>query len=84
VAEPTQENELQIQKNIELAHCCNLPNVFTDYKGIIKSLNPVVNAPNRVKVSIKILQNLKRGGQSRKIFLTNVQRQGRRKLHPLQ
>jgi hypothetical protein len=42
----TKETELQIQKILELQHIVsNLSNVFTDYKGVIKSLNPVVNAP---------------------------------------
>jgi hypothetical protein len=38
--------------------------VFTDYKGVTKSLNPTVNAPCRVEVPIKITQLLKRGRAS--------------------
>jgi hypothetical protein len=31
----------------------NLPDAFTDYKGVTKSSNPVVNAPERVEVPKK-------------------------------
>jgi hypothetical protein len=31
-----------------------LPDAFTDYKGITKSWNPMVNAPERVEVPKKI------------------------------
>jgi hypothetical protein len=47
----TQESELQVQKIIELQHFANnLPDAFTDYNGVTKSLNPAVNAPSRVEV----------------------------------
>jgi hypothetical protein len=39
----TQESKLQVQKIIELQHFANnLPDAFTDYNGVTKSLNPVV------------------------------------------
>jgi hypothetical protein len=34
----------------------NLPDAFIDYNGVIKSWNPMVNAPERVEVSKKITQ----------------------------
>jgi hypothetical protein len=61
----TQESELQVQKIIELQHFANnFPDAFTDYNGITKSLNPVVNAPSRVDVPRKTIQltsQLRRG-----------------------
>jgi hypothetical protein len=40
----TKETKLQVQKIIELQQIAsNLPDVFTDYKGVTKSLNSVVN-----------------------------------------
>jgi hypothetical protein len=42
-----------------------LPDVFTDYKGVTKSRNLMVNAPKRVEVTNKTTQALfvvKRGG----------------------
>jgi hypothetical protein len=51
----TKETKLQVQKIIELQQIAsNLIDAFTDYKGVTKSLNPVVNVPCRVEVSIKI------------------------------
>jgi hypothetical protein len=53
----TQETELQVQKIIELQHFANnLPDAFTDYNGVTKSLNPAVNAPSRVEVPRKTIQ----------------------------
>jgi hypothetical protein len=34
----------------------NLPDAFTDYNGVTKSLNPTVNAPSRVEVPRKTIQ----------------------------
>jgi hypothetical protein len=34
----------------------NLPEVFTDYKGVTKSSYPAHNAPERVEVPIKTIQ----------------------------
>jgi hypothetical protein len=34
----------------------NLPDAFTDYKGVTKSYNHAVNAPERVEVSKKTTQ----------------------------
>jgi hypothetical protein len=42
----TKETELQVQKIIELQQIAsNLPDAFTDYKCVTKSLNPAVNVP---------------------------------------
>jgi hypothetical protein len=42
----TQEIELQVQKIIILHNATNnLPDAFTDYNGIMKSWNSMVNAP---------------------------------------
>jgi hypothetical protein len=38
-----------------------LPDAFTDYKGVPKYLNPIVNVPCRVEVPIKTTPPLKRG-----------------------
>jgi len=37
-------------------HANNLPDSFTDLKGVTKSFNPVRNAPERVEVPIKTTQ----------------------------
>jgi hypothetical protein len=61
----TRETDLQVQKIIELHQIASkLSDVFTDYKGVMKSLNPAVNAPCRVEVPIKITQPPKRGRAS--------------------
>ena len=53
----TQETELQVRKIINLQHLANnLPDSFTDLKGVTKSLNPARNAPERVEVPIKTTQ----------------------------
>jgi hypothetical protein len=53
----TKETELQVQKIIDLQHIANnLPDAFTDYKGVTKSWNPAVNAPERVEVPNKTIQ----------------------------
>jgi hypothetical protein len=50
----TQETELQVQKIINLQNVANnLSDAFTDYNGVIKSWNPVVNAPEQVEVPKK-------------------------------
>jgi hypothetical protein len=42
----TKDIELQVQKILELQQIAsNLPDMFTDYKGVTRSLNPTVNAP---------------------------------------
>ena len=52
----TQETELQVEKIIDLQYIANnLPNAFTDYKDVTKSLIPARNAPERVEVSNKII-----------------------------
>jgi hypothetical protein len=53
----TSETELQVQKIINLQHIANnTPNVFTDYKGVTKSYNPVRNMLERVEVPNKTTQ----------------------------
>ena len=47
----TKENELQVQKIIGLQNIANnLPDAFTNYKGVIKSFIPARNEPERVEV----------------------------------
>ena len=54
----TKENELQVQKIIGLQNIANnLPDAFTNYKGVIKSFIPARNAPERVEVPNKTTQN---------------------------
>jgi hypothetical protein len=45
--------------------------VFTDYKGVAKSLNPAVNAPCRVEVPIKPTPPLKSGRASQQKDASN-------------
>jgi hypothetical protein len=53
----TKKTELQVQKIINLKNVANnLPHVFTDYKCVTKSWNPVVNATERVEVPKKTTQ----------------------------
>jgi hypothetical protein len=53
----TQETGLQIRKIINLQHIANnLPDSFTDYKGVTKSYNPAINASERVEVPTKTTQ----------------------------
>jgi hypothetical protein len=53
----TQETELQVRKIINLQHIANnLLGSFTDYKGVTKSYNPTINAPDRVDVPTKTTQ----------------------------
>jgi hypothetical protein len=48
---------LQVQKILNLQNVVNnLPDTFTDYNGVTKSLNHTVNAPERVEVSKKTSQ----------------------------
>jgi hypothetical protein len=53
----TKETKLQVQKIINLQKIIkNLPDAFTDYKGVTKSWNHVVNTPKRVGVYKKTTQ----------------------------
>jgi hypothetical protein len=72
----TKETRLQVQKILEFQQIANnLPDVFTDDKGVRKSLNHAVNAPCRVEVPIKTTPPLKMEGQdSRKMLPTNPRR----------
>jgi hypothetical protein len=66
----------KFKKKLELQQIAsNLPDTFTNYKGVTKSLNLAVNVPYRVEVTIKTTPSLKRGGLViRKMLLTSVQR----------
>ena len=47
----TKETKLEARRIINLQQIANnLPDTFTDYKGVTKSQIPAVNAPERVKV----------------------------------
>jgi len=53
----TQESELQVQKIINLQNITNnLPDVFTNYKGVTKSYHPARNVPERIEVPNKTIQ----------------------------
>jgi hypothetical protein len=68
----TKETKLQVQKILELQQIAsNLSDVFTDYKGVTKSLNPTVNAPCRVEVPLKTTPPLKRGRASQQKDASN-------------
>jgi hypothetical protein len=52
----------------------NLPNVFTEYNGVTKSLNLVVNVPGQVEVPRKTIQSssqLKRGRDAKQDNASN-------------
>ena len=50
----TTEAEQQVQRIIDLQNITkNLPDAFTDYKGVTKSLHPARNVPERVEVPNK-------------------------------
>jgi hypothetical protein len=53
----SQETEFQVLKIINLQHIANnLPDIFTDYKYITKSLVPARNVPERVEIPQKTTQ----------------------------
>nr|CAD40421.3 OSJNBa0065J03.17 [Oryza sativa Japonica Group] len=58
VSDPrTTEAELQVQKIIHLQRLANnLPDAFTNFKGVTKSFIPAQNAPERVEVPNKTTQ----------------------------
>jgi hypothetical protein len=80
---------LQVQKILNLQNVVNnLPDTFTDYNGVTKSLNHTVNAPERVEVSKKTSQApsvVKRGriAQTKKDNAPN-KRPRKEKRRPLQ
>jgi hypothetical protein len=79
----TKETKLQVQKILELQQIAsNLPDTFTDYKGVTKSLNPAVNVPYRVEVTIKTTPSLKRGRASHQKDASNKRPKTTRKLLP--
>jgi hypothetical protein len=50
----TTKTELQVQKIIHLQRLANnLPDAFTNYKGVTKSFIPAQNAPERVEIPNK-------------------------------
>jgi hypothetical protein len=54
----TKETELQVQKIIELQQIAgNLPDPFTDYKCVTKSLNHTINMSCRVECDVPPLSN---------------------------
>jgi len=61
----TIETEREVQKIINLQNIANnLPEAFTDYKGVIKSHNPAVNVPERVEVPTQNLPNQNKRGRN--------------------
>jgi hypothetical protein len=53
----TTETELQVQRIIDLQNITNnLPNAFSNYKGVTKCLYPARNVPERVEVPNKTTQ----------------------------
>jgi len=61
----TLESELQVQKIINSQHIVNnMPDAFTDYKGVTKSYNLVRNVPERVEVPNKTTQLSSKRGRS--------------------
>jgi hypothetical protein len=60
----TIESEREVRKIINLQNIANnLPEAFTDYRGVIKSHNPTINIPERVEIPTQDLPNQnKRGG----------------------
>jgi hypothetical protein len=66
----------------------NLPDTFTNYKGVTKSWNPAVNAPERVEVPKKTTQApsvVKRGRVVRTEKDTTPNKRPRKeKMRPLQ
>jgi len=64
----TQETELQVQKIIDLQHIANnLPDAFTDYKGVTKSYIPARNVPERVEVPFSTTQPPKQKKRGRNL-----------------
>jgi hypothetical protein len=57
----TNESELEVQRIINLQNIANnLPDAFTDYKGVTKSHIPAMNVQERVEIA-KTTQLPKRG-----------------------
>jgi hypothetical protein len=51
------ETKLQVQRLIDLQNIANnLPDVFTNYKDVVKSFYPASNVPERVEVPNKTTQ----------------------------
>ena len=64
----TQETELEVQKIIDLQHIANnLPDAFTDYKGVTKSYIPARNVPERVEVPFSTTQPPKQKKRGRNL-----------------
>jgi hypothetical protein len=85
----TQENELQVQKIINLQNATsNLPDAFTYYNGVMKYWNPVANAHEQVELQKKSLSPLlqRRGGGQKPLARISLRRSGqeRRRLKLLE
>jgi len=84
----TKDAELQVQKIINLQHLANnLPDSFMNHKGVTKSYNPAINAPERVEIPKETTQlPIKiRGGEVRtqnRIQL-HTSNKGNRGINPL-
>jgi hypothetical protein len=58
------ETEQQVQRLLDLQNIANnLPHVFTNYKGVVKSFNLARNVPERVKVPKKTTQIIPLGSK---------------------
>jgi hypothetical protein len=59
------ESGHKVQKIINLQNIANnLPEAFTNHKGVTKSHNPVVNVPKRVEIPTPNLPNQNKRGRS--------------------
>jgi hypothetical protein len=60
----TIESECEVQKIINLQNIVNnLPEAFTNYKGVTKSHNPAANVPERVEIPTQELPNQNKRGR---------------------
>ena len=84
----TKESETEVQRIIDLQHIANnLPDAFTDHKGVTKSHIPAVNAPERVEVPSKTTQTPNESKRGRNLVSRNIASQKpprkQRKSNPL-
>ena len=69
----TKESETEVQRIIDLQHIANnLPDAFTDHKGVTKSHIPAVNAPERVEVPTKTTQTPNESKRGRNLVSRNI------------
>jgi hypothetical protein len=58
------ESELEVQKITNLQNIANnLPEAFSDYKGVTESYNHVVNVPETVEILTQNLPNKNKRGE---------------------